>query len=137
MTTIHDLTAALGYALEHCAPERAAILKGFDIASTPGRVTPRERTGAYGVASATGDGSTYLTWRERCTCPAYSRHPETRCKHQWALLLVLAAELLHDDPVPRPSLAPIVCDPDRRHTRELAGFSGAVSPIRAGGRRVE
>lgn len=128
-----QLTDALAIALDQYPDERPTILRGFTLALY-GAVT-LEKNGLHHVASVSHPGEYYHTTLCACACRAVSKSPGGRCKHRYAVALMVRAtqESLKTivqqivDPVTTASLAAQICDPDSRVARELAGFSGPTA----------
>ena len=134
---LSELCSALSEALGQYPEERKTILRGFECA-LDGAVTLRD-TGIHHVKSASFPGEYYLTTLCACSCRAVAKSPGGRCKHRYAVALVVLAtreqpktmaqqivdpEWLGPAPVTTASLAAQVCNPTYRVKRELAGFSG-------------
>ena len=134
---LSTLTDALAAALVAYHDEEATILRGFQIALHDGVTLGAD--GMHRVASDSHPGE-YYHCNGACTCRAFHRAPEGRCKHRFAVALVKKAQA--QPPIPQapenarlrktgygpwPSLAAEICDPDRRVARELAGHSGPTA----------
>lgn len=145
---IPALSQALAAALIAYPADCDVILRGYNMA-LQGRVT----LGAEGIHQVESDShpGEYYTVNGACTCRAYPKAPEGRCKHRWAVALLKRAETLampvrpprssrtgygpwpadmggaNGRPAPSTSLAAEVCNPDHRVARELAGFSGPTA----------
>ena len=114
---LSELCSALSEALGQYPEERKTILRGFERA-LDGAVTLRA-TGIHHVKSASFPGEYYLTTLAACSCRAAAKAPGQRCKHVFAVALMVLATKTE-----KPSLAAEICNPDYRVARELAGFSG-------------
>jgi uncharacterized Zn finger protein len=66
--------------------ERAAVLIALGAVT---KVTDEE----YTVLSQTRGNARYVVTPGGCTCIDAGRHPSQRCKHQWAVRILLSAQL--------------------------------------------